>query len=156
MYPGVKLDEEFYIVVDAERPATPLRVLKHGDSFAVFDAHGDLVPGDGSEQGLYHDGTRFLSRFELLLGRHRPLLLSSTISADNAVFTADSTNPDVRRADSLVLARGEIHLFRTRVVRDGGMLERIRVSNYALHSIQAPLSIRFDADFADMFEVRGT
>jgi glycogen debranching enzyme len=156
MHPGVKLDEEFYIVADTERPATPLRVLKHGDSFAVFDAHGDLVPADGSEQGLYHDGTRFLSRLELLFGRHRPLLLSSTISADNAVFTADSTNPDVRRGDRLLVARGEIHVFRTRVVRDGGLLERIRVSNYAAHSIEAPLSIRFDGDFADMFEVRGT
>src|SRR5262245_34990855 len=156
MYPGVKLDEEFYIVADAERPTTPLRVLKHGDSFALFDPHGDITPGAGGEQGLYHDGTRFLSRLELMLGRHRPLLLSSTISVDNAVFTADSTNSDVRRGDRLVLARGEIHLFRSRVVRDGGLFERIRISNYAAHTIEVPLAIRFDADFADMFEVRGT
>jgi hypothetical protein len=39
------------------------RVLKHGDTFAVFDRYGDVVPGGLGEQGLYHEGTRFLSCF---------------------------------------------------------------------------------------------
>jgi glycogen debranching enzyme len=156
MRPAVRLDEEFSIVAEDARSATPLRVLKHGDSFGVFDPHGDIVPAEAGEQGLYHDGTRMLSRLQLLLGRLRPLLLSSTVSDDNAVFTADSTNPDVRRDDRVALTRGEIHLFRSRVLCDGGCVERIRVSNYALHPIDVPLSIEFDADFVDVFEVRGT
>ena len=90
----LRLEEQFDIVTAAERATTPLRVLKQGDTFAVFDTHGDVVPATASEHGLYYDGTRFLSRFELLLGRGRPLLLSSTISDDNVVFTADLTNPD--------------------------------------------------------------
>jgi glycogen debranching enzyme len=154
--PAVRLDEEFSIVAEDARSVTPLRVLKQGNSFGVFDPHGDIVPSEAGEQGLYHDGTRFLSRLQLSLGRLRPLLLSSTVSVDNAVFTADSTNPDVRRNESLALTRGEIHLFRSRVLCDGGALEWIRVSNYALHPIDVPLSIEFDADFADVFEVRGT
>jgi hypothetical protein len=56
-------DQRFQIIADSERPITPLRVLKHGDSFGVFDARGDIVPKEASEEGLYHDGTRFLSRF---------------------------------------------------------------------------------------------
>ena len=91
----VKLEEQFAILREGELWTTPARVLKQGDSFAVFDPRGDIVPAPASEHGLYHAGTRFLSGFELLLGRRQPLLLSSTISDDNAVFTADLTNPDV-------------------------------------------------------------
>ena len=51
------------------------RVLKHGDTFAVFDRYGDIAAGGAGEQGLYHAGTRFLSRLELRLEGGRPLLL---------------------------------------------------------------------------------
>ena len=90
----VSLEEHFAIVADGERAAAPRRVLKHGDTFGVFDLHGDINAPENAEHGLYHAGTRFLSRFELLLGRRRPLLLSSTISEDNSVLVVDLTNPD--------------------------------------------------------------
>ena len=38
-------------------------MLKYGDTFAVFDRTGD-ISGPG-EQGLYHDGTRYLSMLTL-------------------------------------------------------------------------------------------
>jgi glycogen debranching enzyme len=152
----LRLDEQFSILSETERSATPVRVLKHGDSFAVFDPHGDIVPADASEHGFYHDGTRCLSRLELLLGNRQPLLLSSTISEDNTVFAADLTNPDVVKDGHLVVARGALHLFRSRVLWDGHCVERVRVSNHALHPIEIGISIRVDADFADVFEVRGT
>jgi glycogen debranching enzyme len=152
----VRLDEPYYIVADTERTSAPLRVLKKGDSFAVFDQHGDISPAQAGEGGLYHEGTRFLSRFELLLNRKRPLFLSSTISDDNAAFTANLTNFDVFRDERIVVPRGEIHLFRSRVLRNGVWLERIRVSNYGLVAVELPLVVTFEADFADVFEVRGT
>ncbi len=55
----VRLDEQFYIVAETERSTTPLRVLKHGDSFAVFDPHGDITPATSIEQGLYHTARGF-------------------------------------------------------------------------------------------------
>ncbi len=152
----LRLDEQFYIVSDASRTDSPTRVMKHGDSFGVFDPHGDVIPADGGEQGLYHDGTRFLSRFELLFGRRRPLLLSSTISADNTLLAVDLTNPDVLRDGRIVVPRGEVHVFRGRVLLDAICVERIRVSNHGRHRIEFSLALRFDADFADVFEVRGT
>jgi len=151
-----RLDEQFYIVAQTDRPSASLRVLKQDDSFAVFDQHGDISSAEAGEEGLYHDGTRFLSRFELLLAHRRPLLLSSTISDDNAQFCADLTNPDLLRDGQVVIARGEIHLFRSRVLGATSCLERIRVANYARASVEFPLSVTLDADFADVFEVRGT
>jgi glycogen debranching enzyme len=150
------LDEQFPIIAGPERPAVQLHVLKHGDCFGVFDPRGNIVPGDASEEGIYHDGTRFLSRFELLMFGNRPLLLSSTVSVDDAVFDADLTNPDVLRDGHIAIERGEINVHRSRVLWEGACVERIRVTNFRLNRIDVPLAIRFDADFADVFEVRGT
>jgi glycogen debranching enzyme len=152
----LRVDEPFSIVAHKQRTASPPRVLKVGDSFGVFDQHGDIVAAEAEEQGLYHQGTRFLSRLELLIGRSRPLLLSSTISDDNLVLVVDITNLDVVRDNTIVLARGEIHLLRTRILRDGGTVDRLRLCNYGRLALELPVSVRFDADFADVFEVRGT
>ena len=156
MAEGVRLDEQFAIISEADHAGAPGRVLKHGDTFGVFDPHGDVVPIDAGEQGLYHAGTRYLSRLELLLGRRRPLLLGSRISEDNTILAVDLTNPDVLRDGQVLVPRGALHLFRARLLWDGHCLERLRVSNHALHAIQLPVVLRFDADFADVFEVRGT
>ncbi len=150
------LDEPFSIVAESEPRGLPLRVLKHGDTFGVFDKCGNITADETSEEGLFHDGTRFLSQFEVLLFHRAPLLLSSTISADNTVFAADLTNPDLRRGETLEIPRGEIHLVRARVLGPARCAERIRVTNYALRPVAVPLSVRFDADFKDVFEVRGT
>jgi hypothetical protein len=44
----VKLEEQFAILREGELSKTPVRVLKRGDSFAVFDPRGDIVPSMGS------------------------------------------------------------------------------------------------------------
>jgi glycogen debranching enzyme len=148
--------ESYIIVTDADRIEAPLRVLKHGESFAVFDQHGDIVPSEAGEQGLYYNDTRFLSRCELTLGDKRPLLLSSSVTDDNTVFTVDLMNPDLNRGESDVVARGQVHVYRSTVLCDASCYQRIRVSNYGLERIELPLAIKFEGDFADLFEVRGT
>jgi glycogen debranching enzyme len=139
-------NETFAILTERERSTASIRVLKHDDT----------VPSPSSEHGLYHAGTRFLSRLVLLVGGAQPLLLSSTISDDNAVFTADLTNPDVIEDRRVVLPRGALHLFRSRVLWLGSLMERVRISNYGLAPVALPIAVTFDADFADIFEVRGT
>ena len=69
---------EQFAVATGERSPEVLRVLKEGDSFAVFDQRGDVVPDLAAEAGFYHGGTRFISRWELLLYSGRPLRLSSS------------------------------------------------------------------------------
>ena len=155
--PGaIATEEQFPIIAAFERPIAPLRVLKSGECFAVFDHRGDVVQGEGNECGLYCDGTRFLSHLELLLFGHPPLLLSSTLGVDDAVFEADLANPDVLRQGQIVAARGEIHVHRSRAIWGRSWVERVYIENFRLGRIDVPLSIRFDADFVDVFEVRGT
>jgi len=148
--------EPYAIVTESGRPSAPVRVLKDGQSFAVFDLHGDVTPAPESQHGFYYAGTRFLSGFELQLYDRQPVLLSSTVSDDNVIFTSDLTNLDVVHDGRLVLPRGVLHIFRSRVLQSGSWTECLRVTNHGLARLRVPLCVRFEADFADIFEVRGT
>ena len=88
--------DTFYIQATSSRTDDRTRVLKHGDTFGVFDRFGDVQPVGLGEQGLYDDGTRFLSRLELRVGGRRPLLLSSTVRKENDLLAVDLSNPDLK------------------------------------------------------------
>ena len=148
--------DQYAIVAAATRVDERTRVLKQGETFAVFDRFGDIVRAGAGELGLYHEGTRFLTDLRLLLGDHRPLLLSSSVQLDNTVFTADLSNPDVLEEGAIRIPRGTLHLRRQRLLWNGSWYERIRMANYGLFPIEVSLVLEFDSDFADIFEVRGT
>ena len=148
--------DKFYIQATSSRADDRTRVLKQGNTFAVFDRFGDVQPVGLGEQGIYHDGTRFLSRLELRLGGRRPLLLSSTVKKENDLFTVDLSNPDLMAADgTLLLPRGELHVFRSKFLWAGVCYERLRVSSFSRTLMEVDLTLAFAGDFADIFEVRG-
>jgi glycogen debranching enzyme len=151
----IRIRNEFYIRSSSARVDVRTRVLKQGDMYAVFDRFGDVETFGTGELGLFYQDTRFLSRMTLRLGKDRPLLLSSTVREDNAVLAVDATNPDVWRDSETVVPRGTIHVFRSKILWDKACHERLRIHNYGRASVDFVLSIEFDADFADIFELRG-
>jgi glycogen debranching enzyme len=157
--PGSKLhaadEAEHAIAASATLQERRTRTLKHGDTFAVFDHRGDIGGEPGNSEGLYHRDTRILSQFQLLLEESRPLLLSSMIQDDNAVFSADLSNSDLLIGGQIVLRREQIHVHRIKFVWDGACCERVMVHNFSEHPLHVRLSLRFASDFADLFEVRG-
>ena len=120
------------------------RTLKHGDTFAVFDHRGDIGGEPGNPEGLYHRDTRMLSQLQLLLEEARPLLLSSVTQDDNAVFTADLSNPDLLENGKIALRRENIHLNRMKFIWSGACYERLVVRNFSDRPLDAAtdLSIR--------------
>ena len=132
------------------------RVLKQGDTFAVFDRSGDINPVGTGGQGLYHNGTRFLSGLELLVNGHKPLFLSSTVRQDNDLLTVDLTNPGMSADSGQACPSDVLHIFRSAFLWNATCYHRIRVSNYSSSVRHVALTLRFVADFADIFEVRGT
>jgi glycogen debranching enzyme len=150
----IRLSDQYYIA--APSSATEhARVLKHGESFAVFDRYGDIQQTGLGEQGIYHEGTRFLSHLVFRLGNSQPFLLSSTVQRDNLLLTVDLTNPDVYTDHEIILRRGDLHIFRGKFIWQAVCYEWLRFTNYGLSSVEAEFSFEFDADFADVFEVRG-
>jgi glycogen debranching enzyme len=146
----------FYIPATTSLQERRPRTLKHGETFAVFDHNGDIVQGPGSPEGLFHADTRHLSLCTLTIGGRRPLLLSSTLRADNATLTCDLTNPDLLEGEHLVLEHDVIHIRRTKFLWQGGCFERLGISNYSAEARNLRLELKIAADFADLFEVRGT
>jgi glycogen debranching enzyme len=147
---------EAYHVLAASSPADDrTRVLKHGDTFAVFDHHGDIKPGGLGEEGLYHEGTRFLSALVLELEGSRPFFLSSTVRNENDQLAVALTNPDFVRDGRLQHPLGTLHLALRTFLWRGVCYQQLQVRNHSLDPVQTELTLHFAADFADIFEVRG-
>lgn len=144
----------FYIPADGQA-ARPRRTLKHGDTFAVLDTHGDIGASVGSADGIFHKDTRYLSRLELLVDGEVPLLLGSSIHDDNGAFTVDLTNPDLYRHDELVLPKDTLHIRRTVFLWENSAYVRLGIRNHGTAPVSFALTIAFASDFADIFEVRG-
>ncbi len=147
--------QKFYILATSSGLTKEALTLKNGDSFALFDPCGDIIPRGLGEQGLYHLGTRFLSRLELLFCNTKPFVLNSSPSKDGLLATADLTNPDILLDQQKFLPRGSIHLLRQKFLYKGVYFEAIRIENFSPYPTKLPLTLLFEADFRDIFEVRG-
>jgi glycogen debranching enzyme len=146
---------QYYIATTSSPADDRARVLKYGRMFFVFDRLGDVQTSGLGEEGLFYDGTRHLSELFLHLWNARPLLLSSTVATNNFLFTADLANLDLFCNTELAIHRGTLHLVRSRFLWRESCFESISLVNHGLEEVDVPLYIGFDADFADIFEVRG-
>jgi glycogen debranching enzyme len=145
-----------YHILAASSPADErTRVLKHGDTFVVFDRYGDVSPGGLGEEGLYHQGTRFLSCLLVQLESCRPFFLSSSVRDDNDQLVVALTNPDLLRDGTVRFPLGTLQLSVRKFLWRGVCYQQFRVKNHAREAVQTTLSLHFSADFADIFEVRG-
>jgi glycogen debranching enzyme len=149
------IPEAPFYIASAVPTTRPRRALKHADTFIVLDSHGDIGASAGSSDGLFHNDTRFLSRLELQINGVEPLLLGSSVRDDNALLAIDLTNPDIYGGEQLILPRDTVHIFRTVFLWRGTAYQRLGLRNYGDHPVDVTLSIAFDSDFADLFEVRG-
>ena len=150
----VVLESPFYIPMTGPA-ARPRRSLKHDDTFIVLDSHGDIGASAGGPDGLFNADTRYLARLELVLDDVQPLLLGSNLRDDNSALTVDLTNPDVYRQGRIVLQKDMLHVVRTIFLWRGTAYQRIGLQNHGDRQASFDLTLLFDTDFADLFEVRG-
>jgi glycogen debranching enzyme len=136
-----------------------VRVLKHGSLFALCDAFGDVRP-DTRGLGIYDGDTRVLSCAALRVDGQRPVVLRSD---DGGAWRAvvELTNGDLRETPQTEPSaeprprRESIGITRERWLAGAAFHERITVANFALIPYQVTVELELDADFADIFEVRG-
>ncbi|MFY9953106.1 glycogen debranching N-terminal domain-containing protein [Bradyrhizobium sp.] len=147
-------EQPFYIPMTGPA-ARPRRSLKHDDTFIVLDSHGDIGASAGGPDGLFNADTRYLARLELVLDELQPLLLGSNLRDDNSSLTVDLTNPDIYRQGRIVLQKDMLHIVRTLFLWRGTAYQRIGLQNHGDRLASFDLTLLFDNDFADLFEVRG-
>lgn len=149
--------EEYYVPASTSLQERQLRTLKQDDMFAVFDQNGDTLSESGNPTGIYYRDTRYLSRLSLTFDGARPILLSSTLRDDNATLTCDLTNPDLYyKNGELAFGHDLVHIRRSRFLWSATCFERVAIRNYDDTARSVRITICFEADFADLFEVRGT
>lgn len=128
-------------------------VRAHGTRYVVTNPAGDIAPAGARELGLFADDTRYLSHYTLSVRDLSLVHLSS-----------DESDPAENRIDLMVSGAGDAELLddpqhflwmRRRQLVDGAFRELVQVVNYLQRRVELDLVVAFDADFADVFEVRG-
>ena len=134
------------------------QVLKHLDMFLLSDGFGDIHP-DSRGLGLYDGDTRILSCSVLHIAGERPVILHSD-PGGSWRGVVQATNPEYRKdpgdkmgGDERIL-RQTVSIGRERTISDA-YRERVEVQNHGPIAFDCDVEVEFDADFADIFEVRG-
>ncbi len=152
----LQVEDQYYVRATSSLADDRTRVLKYGKMFAVFNRFGDLEALGPLQFGIFYAETRYLSRFTLRLNDLEPMLLSSTIREHNGFLAVDLSNVDNTVNGKIELPRGTIHMFRCKFLGRACCHEQIRIMNYGLETLQVSVGLQFGADYADIFEVRGT
>jgi len=146
----------FYIPATDAGAARERRVLKHSNCFVVLDEWGSAQADGTAAEGLFFEDTRHLSHLTVTIDDHRPLLLSSTVTEENLTLSADLTNLDLMQEGQLRLAKATVHVHSSILLGEDALFQSLEVKNYGMTPTDLQLAIHFGADFADIFEVRGT
>ncbi len=128
-------------------------IIREDGLFLLTDTDGSIPLNNDSGFGLYHNDTRYLSGWDLSLIGVEPIVLLSTAEmgfGEEQVMT----NPELINERGETLPNGSLEIRRQRVL-DQGFLESVRLTNFALVPLTLTLQYQFDADFADLFELRG-
>jgi glycogen debranching enzyme len=150
-----RVKNDYYISATSSVLDPTRHVIKDGDLFGVFNRFGDILPIGRHEQGLYFGGTKLLSLHELRINSLRPLFLSSSVDDDDILMCVDLTNPDLYSKGQLILQKDSIHILRTKLLFEPCCHEKIRMRNFGRIPVTFTLDVLVDADFRDIFEVRG-
>lgn len=151
--PAEQLPMPEWTGVETDKSQTTL-TLKDDDLFLITDTLGNIAgllddSDTISSMGLFCRDTRFLSRLELQIEGRLPILLSSSAQKGFAlsVLCANPRISDRIPAETIGIQR--------EIVINGALFEELTITNYSTEPVTFELSLSFDADFLDLFEIRG-
>lgn len=145
--------DQFHTSPESVNSDNQVNMLNHSNTFALFDRAGNIIPEGKMVQGIYHEGTRFINKLILTIDGQKPLLLSSKVKEDNDILSVDLTNPVLAKCG---MESNAVHILRNQFIRESGYYEDIICNNYGGGQSSFGINIAFDADFKDIFEIRGT
>ncbi|CAJ36023.1 amylo-alpha-1,6-glucosidase [Methanocella arvoryzae] len=142
--------EESHAVTD---DITDALVIREGNITLVTEKNGNIPEGEEHGYGLYHRDCRFLSGYTSRLNDRLLLdILSSderdygsTVVMTNRAFTDDRGRP---------VKKNTITVLRDRII-PGMVRETISITNHNQFVVHASLTLKFEADFNDIFTIRG-
>ncbi|MGH9488476.1 MAG: amylo-alpha-1,6-glucosidase [Terriglobales bacterium] len=127
--------------------------LIDGKTFLATALAGDITPPSSTDAGLFYQDTRFLSHWELLISGHRALVLSAA-TQQNLLAQIELTAATLAVRDNLDLPENTVHIHREQLLA-GRFFDRFTFHNFSLQPVALTVELHFDADFMDVFQVRG-
>ena len=155
---GNQPEQHFQFHNPAQSEATPAgprgyaHALKDDDTFVVLSSNGDMNANQPGEHGLYHHGTRFVSRLVLTVMGQRPTVLHAGTCQNNVTHTNHlmlELHDDQGQHESSIVIERKICL------GDGVLYESLELTSYAQHPMTCPINYQIASDFMDVFQVRG-
>lgn len=134
-----------FVLTDA---AHPRMVLKQGSHFLVLDEMGQIPACNTLGYGYYRHDTRQVSQWELSLDGVPLSLLSCDLQRGYS-GTFLYTNPVIGN-----IPQQKITIER-QIILDDLLWENLSIENFGSEPYDIELQMKFQGDFADMFEVRG-
>ena len=128
--------------------------LIDGKTFSATSVSGDIYPPGSPDVGFFHDDTRFLSHLELRIGGHRGVVLSSSTERTFAA-QIELTTGNITLRDSFDLPENTVHIRREQLLSSEIFFDRLSFENFNLVHVDFTLEILLNADFVDVFQVRG-
>lgn len=138
----------------AARDIRDATLVKERDLFLLADLEGNVPIGDANGFGLYYRDTRFLSGFALEIEGLRPTIL---LSSGRWHFLAAYVlaNPNLVTHDGVEVPEQTIQIRRYRIARATRVSESLTFQNFNPFPVELEVAVVLDADFADIFDVRG-
>src|SRR5690348_5693045 len=128
--------------------------LIDGKTFLSTTIAGDITPPGAPDVGFFHDDTRFLSKLELRVGDNRTVVLSSSEEKSFA-SKIELTTGSLAQINSFDLPENTVHIRRQQLLASQLLYDSITFSNFNQSEVELLVEIAFEADFVDVFQVRG-
>ncbi|MFZ4803693.1 MAG: glycogen debranching N-terminal domain-containing protein [Synechococcus lacustris] len=129
----------------------PPFVLKNGETFAMLDSRGEICQEVHPDSGIFYRGCRHVSRLQLLICGQHGAVLSSTQRGEIDLHVSHLTNASSGDGP----AQGIIHIERSTALTPSSCLQQLKFTSYGGSKLSIPLMLIIDADFKDIFELRG-
>ncbi len=138
--------------------ATANAIVIKDENIFFLSLRDSSVPLQGKHGlGLYYDDCRFLSGYEITVGKAKPISLAGTAPASYCSAFELCNDRGVNRNGSNLKKRA-IDLRIDRIVdsKNLSLLERITFQNRQMELADFDVTLKFKAGFEDVFIVRGT
>lgn len=142
---GVESPAQTWFRAPVSEGSHGLVTLVEGSSFCVAGRSGDIHPG--RSEGLYFLDTRFLSRLELFVDGQAVEPLSVQVEDPFSSIHIGRARPGESETDPPVAVTRRRYVGR-------GMRDDLEIHNYDIRPADHQVSIRLDADFANLFAVK--
>jgi glycogen debranching enzyme len=131
-------------------------VIKDKDVFVLCQNDGNIPLENAEGFGVYYHDCRFLNGYEIRIGDSWMNALASN-SEHGYIAEFDLTNRDLKSSNGIQLDKQSLGIRWQRIIHASklSVQDAISFANYTVEPLEFVLSFVFQADFEDIFQIRG-